>query len=56
MSAADKVTLVDTLNGAHLGTLAAAGTLGVIDDREVVNDADRLVGAVLCTLATTRIG
>ena len=51
MCAADEVALVDTMNGAGLGTLAAAGTLVIIDNGEVVNNLDRAVWTGLLTLA-----
>ena len=51
MCAADEVALVDTMNGANLGTLAAAGTLVVVDNGKVVNNLDSIVRAGLLALA-----
>ena len=52
MCAADEVALVDTMNGAGLGTLAAAGALVIVDNRQVADNLDRIVRADLLALAT----
>ena len=51
MCAADEVALVDTMDGADLGTLATACALRIIDRGEVVDNVDCIVGAVLFALA-----
>ena len=51
MCAADEVVLVDTMNGAGLGTLATACALVVIDNGEVVNNLYCAVGTGLLALA-----
>ena len=51
MSTADKVALVDTVNGANLCTLAAGGAKIVVYHGEVVNHGDSTGGTVLLTLA-----
>ena len=53
MCAADEVALVDTMNGAGLGTLATAGALVIIDNRKVADNLDRIVCADLLALAAT---
>ena len=53
VSAADEVALVDAVNGADLGTLAAARTLRVIDNREVIHNVNSVVRTVLLTLAAS---
>ena len=53
MCAADEVALVDTMNGAGLGTLATAGALVVVDNRKVADNLDRIVCADLLALAAT---
>ena len=52
MCAADEVALVDTMNGAGLGTLATAGALVIIDNRKVADNLDRIMRADLLALAT----
>ena len=52
MSAADEVTLVDTVNGANSCALAATGTERVVDGREVVYNLDSAVRTGLLALHT----
>lgn len=52
MSSADKVALVDTVNGAGGNAGAAVGTERVIDDRKIVNDLDSAARAGLFALLT----
>ena len=51
MCAADEVALVDTMNGAGLGTLATAGALVIVDNGEVINNLYCAVGTGLLALA-----
>ena len=51
MSSANKVALVNTMNGADLCTLAAGGAKIVIYHSEVINHRDSTVGAALLALA-----
>ena len=51
MCAAEEVALVDTMNGAGLGTLATAGALVVVDNGEVINTLYCAVGTGLLALA-----
>ena len=53
MRTADEVALVYAMNGANGCTLAAAGTLRVIDGCEIVDNVDGIVGAILLTLAAS---
>ena len=53
MCAADEVALVDTMNGAGLGTLATAGALVIVDNRKIADNLDRIVRADLLALAAT---
>ena len=52
MCAADKVALVNTLDGADLGAFAASCAKVVVDNREVVLDLYSTVGAGLFALHT----
>ena len=52
MRSADKVTLVNTVHGAHLDTFAASRTNFVINNREVIHDLNSSVRAGLLTLHT----
>lgn len=51
MCAAEEVVLVDAVNGADSGTLAAAGALVVVDNGKVVNNFYCAVGTGLLALA-----
>ena len=51
MCAANKVTLVDTLNGTHGATNAAARTLVVIDNGKVVDNLYSTLGTGFLTIA-----
>ena len=51
MCAAEEVVLVDTVNGASLGTLATACALVIIDNGKVVNNLYCAVGTGLLALA-----
>ena len=53
MSSADKVTLVDTMNGANLCTLTASGTKIVVYGCEIVNHGDSTVRTALLALAAS---
>ena len=53
MCATDEVALVDTVNGAGLGTLAAAGALIVINNRKIIDHLDSAVGAGLLALTAS---
>ena len=53
MSSADKVPLVDTMNGANLCTLTASGTKIVVYGCEIVNHGDSTVGTALLALAAS---
>ena len=50
MCAADEVALVDTVNGAGLGTLATSGALVIVDNRKIADNLDRIVRADLLAL------
>ena len=52
MSAADKVTLVNTVHGAYLYAIAAADAKRVVDNRQVVNNLYRTVLACLFAFHT----
>ena len=51
MSSADKVALVDTVNGANLCTLAAGGAKIVVYRCEIVHNGYSTGGTVFLTLA-----
>ena len=53
MCAADEVALVDTVNGAGIGTFAAAGALIVIDSRKIIDHLDSAMGAGLLALTAS---
>ena len=53
MRAADKVTVVDTSNGASLLTFATADALFVVYRCDIINNFDSLYGANLLALAAT---
>ena len=58
MRSADKVALVNTLNGANTRAGTASGTLGIIDGGEIVLDRDSSLGTCLLALsaADTAVG
>lgn len=51
MSTADKIAEVNTLHRTHVVTISAAGTLLVINSREIVYYLDCSLGTGLLTLA-----
>ena len=53
MCAADKVALMNTFNGANLGTVAASRAKRIVDNRKIVDNLNCAMRTSLLTLHAT---